>query len=251
METSRQYPDLTLDPIRMGLTVVQQLVDSLAVEVKRPLATIVTSAQAGMLWLERPDLDGQRLNRLVDTILRSASQATAMIERYRSVTDIREAVPGLFDMNDIVREAVLDLTQDVSANRVGVIEFLAPDLPHVRGYDRHFRLILSNLLANSIQALATSETKQRRIEVATQVDSAGVSVEVRDNGGGFGGHHGFAFEALYSTKPAALGMGLTICRTILTIYGGTIEAGDNADGGGWVRFTIPAYVAVQAASEAA
>lgn len=221
------------------LSSVRKLVDSIAQEVKRPLATIVTSADTSMRWLDRSDPHLAKIRQLTARISECARQATEVIDRFREAAQAPESGRARLCINDVIRRVSDVLGESVAAVGIVLHERFAGSLPQVSGHEAQLRDLLSSIIANSVEALSDHDG-DRTITIATQAAGDEVCVEVRDSGPGFTGDHDFAFEGLFTTKPGRLGLGLTICRTIIAIHGGSITAGNGDEGGAVVQFRLPA-----------
>jgi signal transduction histidine kinase len=225
------------------VTTLGQMSASIAHEVNQPLAAIGTSAAAGLRWLTRevPELDEARacLNHIVE----EANRASEVI---RSVRDLaRRADPKVMplDINKVIDEAVALVKQEALSHRVTLQLQLAPELPLVRGDRIQLQQVITNLAINGVQAMATVADRARVLTVRTeQRESDQVLVAVRDVGIGTE-PEGMErlFGALYTTKPDGMGMGLSICRSIVEAHGGRVWASRNTGSGMTFQFTVSVY----------
>lgn len=214
-----------------------QLIESLATEVMRPLATIATAAESSLRWIERDPSDAARQARISATISRSALQAAHMVGRYRELALASISGVSDHDINEILLEAAEDYRASLVHGGIRFLDNLGANLPKVRGCRAQLRMVAANLLRNAVEALA-DHAGARHIRLSSGLHAGMVFVEITDSGPGFGGHQDFAFEGMYTTRPASLGMGLTVCRVIMILHDGRIHAGDLPQGGGWVRFAL-------------
>jgi C4-dicarboxylate-specific signal transduction histidine kinase len=216
---------------------------SIAHEVNQPLAAVVNAAAACRRWLDggTPNLDEARS--AVDWIVNEGNRASEVIRRVRALankTDI-EKVP--LDVNDVVREAVALVQRDFISYRVSLRMELAPALPIILGDRVQLQQVIINLLMNGLEAMQSvtdrpcelvigSYPNETRQVLVTVTDSgAGISVENADR----------LFNAFFTTKSSGMGMGLSICRSIIEAHGGRISAANNVGPGARFQFTLPLH----------
>jgi len=217
-----------------------QLAASIAHEVNQPIAATVTNAQAATRWLNlpRPDLDevGFALTRIV----KDANRAADVLGRIRQL--IRKAPRGkeLVDINAAIREVVELTGGEARKSRARVETQLAHDLPLIEGERVALQQVLLNLIVNAIEAMLGVDG-ERHVLIATRCTADGcVLVTVRDSGPGFGSlNPDSIFAPFYTTKSTGLGMGLSICRSIIEAHGGRLWASENAPHGAVIQFTVP------------
>ena len=152
----------------------------------------------------------------------------------------RESAREAIDLDEVVRET-LALFEGLAARRgIPLRVFLAGDLPKVTADRVEIEQVLLNLLQNAVDAMIDHEGREAGITVRTSLDGAAVKVAVRDHGPGLTPEtEAHLFETFFTTKPQGLGLGLSICRTIVESHGGRLWAANNADGGLTMRFTLP------------
>jgi len=144
--------------------------------------------------------------------------------------------------HDAVLE-VIALTRTEAANdSVSVRRQLAEALPHVQGDRVQLQQVLLNLIINAIEAMRDVGKEERELLISTRNEPAGVSVEVRDSGPGFApAALDRVFEAFYTTKSSGLGLGLSICQSIIEAHDGKFWANPNVPRGAIFRFIVPAH----------
>jgi C4-dicarboxylate-specific signal transduction histidine kinase len=218
-----------------------QLSASIAHEVKQPIATTATNAAAALRWLgaQPPNLEEARqaLGRIVET----SHRAGDVVDRIRAL--IKKAPPrkDRLDINDAIRE-VVELTRG-EAVRTGVSAqtHLADGLPPIHGDRVQLQQVILNLIVNAVEAMSGVEAGARELLISTgKVEPDGVLVAVRDTGPGLtpATFHRL-FDAFYTTKPSGLGMGLSICRSIIEAHGGRLWAEANEPRGAVFQFLTP------------
>jgi signal transduction histidine kinase len=225
------------------VTALGQMSASIVHEVNQPLAAIVTSAAAGLRWLNREVPDVEEARDCVSHIIEEASRAGEVI---RSVRDLaRRADPELIllDINEVVDEAVALVKPEALRHWVTVQLQLAAGLPLVRGDRIQLQQVIINLATNGVQAMATVTDRARVLTIRTeQHESDQVLVAVQDVGIGTE-PEGLdrLFSAFYTTKPDGMGIGLSICRSIVEAHGGWVWASRNTGSGMTFQFTISAH----------
>ena len=224
------------------VTALGELTASIAHEVNQPLAAIVTNGDAGLRWLNRevPQLDEVRsaIERMID----SATHAGEVIARLRALSRKSTSEKIRLDINEVVDEVLALIRREISVHQVWVRLDLASSLPSVFGDRVQLQQVILNLLVNSIQAMALVDDRRRELLIRSRVhNSEQVLVEVRDSGIGIDPEHvGQLFIAFFTTKADGMGMGLSICRSIIEAHGGRIWASPNAGPGTIFQFTLPA-----------
>lgn len=228
-----------------------ELTASIAHEVNQPLAAIVTNGEASLRWLNRaqPDLDEARA--AINRMIADGQRASGIIARIRAMSIKTAPDPALHDPNTLVSDASLLVQREIETHDVKLILDLAAGLPPVTADLVQVQQVVMNLLVNAIQAMTACEACQevgRRLTVRTRPDAeiAGVRVEVEDAGPGIEpGKAEQLFNAFFTTKATGMGMGLSICKSIIEAHGGTIWARNKPTGRGAVfGFTLPEAAAL-------
>jgi signal transduction histidine kinase/GAF domain-containing protein len=243
-ESERRYREMQMELAHGNrLATMGQLTASVAHEVNQPIAATVTNAQAALRWLTRrpPDLEeaGQALARIV----RDGSRAGDVIGRIRGL--IKKASPRKdpLEINNAIRE-VIELTHsEALKNGVSVRTDLADGLPLIDGDRVQLQQVVLNLILNAVQAVGTVPEGAREVLITTShAEPSGVLVGVKDSGPGLApASLERVFEPFYTTKPGGLGMGLSICRSIIEAHGGRLWAEANVPCGAIFYFTGPAH----------
>jgi PAS domain S-box-containing protein len=218
-----------------------QLSASIAHEVNQPIGAAVTNAHAALRWLRATPPNLEEVHHALSRIVANGNRATDVLGRIRAF--IKKAPPrkDSLDVNQAVLE-VVDLTRsEAKKNKVAVQTQLADGLPVVQADRVQLQQVLLNLIINAIEAMSTSDAGSRRLLISSAAsESDEVSVEVQDSGPGFPeASAGQLFQAFYTTKPAGLGMGLSICRSILEAHGGQLRATPGDPTGAIFTFTLP------------
>src|SRR5712675_2306276 len=225
------------------VTTLGELTASIAHEVNQPLAAVVNAAAACRRWLDRgtPDLDEAR--RAVEWITKEANRASEVILRVRALankTDI-EKVP--LDINDVVREVVALVQRELLSHRVSLRMELAPALPMILGDRVQLQQVIINLVMNGIEAMQSVTDRPRELVIQSgQDETHRVLVTVTDTGVGISANNADRlFNAFFTTKSSGMGMGLSICRSIIEAHGGRMSAANNVGPGARFQFTLPLH----------
>lgn len=218
-----------------------ELSGSIAHELNQPLAAILSNAQAAQRFLAVDVVDLQELREILKDIVEDDQRAGEIIRRLRNLFKKGEADHQHVDVNSLVMDAVRVVGSDLANNNILLHTELASDLPVVQGDRVQLLQVLTNLVLNASDALDHLVSQNRRITIlSARTKDAGVQVTVMDRGSGIAPDQiEKIFEPFFTTKQHGLGLGLSICRTIITSHGGKLWAANNADGGATFHFTLP------------
>jgi PAS domain S-box-containing protein len=222
------------------LTTMGELAASLAHEINQPLAAIVTNGSAGLRWLNQgqPDLDEARA--ALSRIVRDGARAADVIRGLRALAKKTGPELAKLDINETILE-VLALTRS-EMQRHGVVlhtDLFTGDWPVFA--DRvQLQQVLMNLILNGIEAMRAVAGHQRVLAISSEpAGPDGVLVAVADTGPGLDpATADRIFEPFFTTKPQGMGMGLSICRSIITAHGGQLWASPGVPCGAVFRFTV-------------
>jgi PAS domain S-box-containing protein len=242
-ENERRYGEVQMQLAHANrLATMGQLTASIAHEVNQPITAAVTNAHAGLRWLlaQPPELTEAR--RALERIVKDGNRAGDVIARIREI--IKKAPPrsDRLKLNEAIQE-IIDLTR-AEAGKTGVLvgTDLARDLPPIRGDRVKLQQVILNLIVNAFEAMSGISEGPRELLISSEkVESGDALVSVRDSGPGLAPATGERlFDSFYTTKPGGLGLGLSICRSIIEAHGGRMWAGANAPRGAVFQFTLPA-----------
>ena len=228
------------------LTTMSALSASIAHEVTQPLAAIVTNGDACLRLLESDSPNLAETREAVTSIIRDARRAADVVARVRALLKKSDVKRTTLDLGQLIRDVLALLQPSVATHRIVVRMSLSDDLPPVRGDRIQLQQVLLNLLTNAIEALRGVADRRRDLVISTRRHDmgpdAGVVVSLEDSGVGFDRVNvNQLFEALYTTKPTGLGMGLSISRSIILDHGGRLWATPNASCGASFQFFLPAW----------
>jgi PAS domain S-box-containing protein len=224
------------------LSMMGELAASLAHEVNQPIGSARNNARAALNFLYRSPPDLGEVREALNCIVGDADRAGGIIDRIKD--HIKKAPPrnDHFDLNQAIEE-VIGLAQNAIAEKeVSVQTRLASGLPPVLGDRVQLQQVVLNLMLNAVEAMSSVEPGERELLISTEQSQAnGTIVAVRDSGPGIDTKDlERVFEAFYTTKSSGVGMGLSICRSIIEAHGGRLWAIPCEPQGALFQFTIPA-----------
>jgi PAS domain S-box-containing protein len=225
------------------LTALGQLTASITHEVNQPLGALVAEAEACLRWLDHgtPNLDEARQN--VQRIINNGHRASEVIRRVRALSKKTDPQMAPLDINSVVSEVIALVQRELVGHRVTLRLELAPALPVVLADRIQLQQVLINLVMNGIEAMQAVTDRQRELAIQSLQDDADhVLVAVKDSGVGISAESAEQlFNAFFTTKPGGMGMGLSICRSIIEAHRGRLSASDNAGPGATFQFSLPAH----------
>jgi PAS domain S-box-containing protein len=242
-ENEQRYREAQLELAHVTrVTTLGELTASIAHEVNQPLAAVVANAQACLLWLDRdtPDLDGAR--RSVEWIIDDGNRASEVIRRVRALAKKTDSEKVALDVNDVVRETIPLVKRELISHQVLLRMELAPTLPMILGDPVQLQQVIINLVMNGIESMQSVTDRPRELVVRSRQDETQqVLVSVADCGAGISAENADRlFTAFFTTKSSGMGMGLSICRSIIAAHGGRLWATTCEPRGALFQFTIPA-----------
>jgi signal transduction histidine kinase len=212
---------------------------SLAHELNQPLHAIMMNAETGLTLLDGDADEPDELRAILSDIVQDNVRASAVISRIRPLLRKGESEQTLLEVNDLVREVVSLLDIDARSREVSLRLRLDHGGAIVRGDRVQLQQVLLNLVLNGIEAMAATPAREREILVQTAVVGDRAEVRVEDNGPGIPRERvDHVFEPFYTTKPAGLGMGLSIAASLIQAHGGNLRASNGA-GGAVFTFDLP------------
>ena len=229
------------------VTTLGELAASIAHEVNQPLAAIVINGEVGLRWLDREVPDLAEVREALGGMISNGRRASEIIQRLRALSRKTETQKVALDINDAISEVIPLVQQEVLSHRVSLRLDLAPTLPAVLGDRVQLQQVIINLIVNGMEAMAPVTDRPRELVVRSQLDDSGqVLVAVEDSGVGIDPENAKQlFNAFFTTKPSGMGMGLSICRSIIENHGGRLWASRNAGPGATFQFTLPSHQEVR------
>ena len=218
-----------------------ELSGSLAHELSQPLTAILSNAQAAQNFLARDPIDLPEVREIIADIVADDKRASEVISRLRLLLKKGETQHQPLRVNEIVREVLKLVGSDLVNQGVTAHTGLSRDLPLVRGDRVQFQQVLLNLIMNACDAMTGVGHDGRRLMITTDLAGDGaVHISVADGGTGIAPEMlEQIFEPFHTTKTHGLGLGLAVCRTIVTAHGGKLWATNNPERGATFHFTLP------------
>jgi PAS domain S-box-containing protein len=242
-ESERRYSEMQMELVHANrVTTIGHLSASIAHEVNQPIGATLNNASAALHWLSKEPADLEKARQALNRIFANGNRASEVIGRMRALFKKAPLRTEDVDINGAILE-VIGLTRgEVMKNGISVQSHLVEGLPLIQGDRVQLQQVIMNLIINAVEALSSVREGSRELVITTgkgELDD--VLVVVRDSGPGLSSA-GLEriFEAFYTTKPGGLGMGLSICRTIIEAHGGRLWVTAAQPQGATFQFTRPA-----------
>jgi C4-dicarboxylate-specific signal transduction histidine kinase len=219
-----------------------QLTASIAHEIRQPIATARNNAAAALRFLDKSPPDLAEVREALACIVKDADRTSDVVDRIGSL--VKKAPPRkeVVDLNATILEVTALIHSEAVKTGVTVATQLADDSPPIRCDRVQLQQVMLNLIVNAIQSMSGVEDDNRELHISTaSMEPEGVCVAVRDTGPGLRPESlPRVFEPFYTTKPDGMGMGLSICRSIVEAHGGRLWATSCEPRGALFQFTVPA-----------
>jgi hypothetical protein len=224
------------------VSIMGELAASLTHEITQPIASARNNARAAQNFLDIQPPDLSEVREALSCVVDDTDRAGGIIDRIRD--HMKKAPPrkAQFDLNEAINEIIVLGRSAIIKNRVWVQTRLSEGLFPIHGDRVQLQQVVLNLLLNAVEAMGSVEAKPRDLLISTERNGTGVLVAVHDSGPGIDPSHlEHVFDAFYTTKPGGMGMGLSICRSIIEAHGGRLWAEANKPRGAIFQFTLPAF----------
>lgn len=223
------------------ITTLGEMAASIAHEVNQPLAAIVNNANACRRWMRAEPDNAEKIGASIDNIVDDANRASAIVNRVRALATRAESKRFRIEINHVVQDVLALMHVRLHESRIAVRTDLADGLPLIFGDGIQLQQVVLNLVANAMDAINTATAGEREIHIqSSKSNTRDVTIRIADTGIGLDPEvTSHLFEAFYSTKPHGMGMGLSICRSIIEAHGGYIGAEPNEPHGSTFYFTLP------------
>ncbi len=225
------------------VTALGELAASIAHEVSQPLAAIVTNAAACLRWLDRETPNLEEARGTVRSIINDGSRAGEVIQRVRALVNKTAGQKAPLHLNEVVDEVITLVQHELFSHRVLLRLELAPALPLVLADRIQLQQVILNLIINGIEAMQAVTDRPRELVIRTHQDeTCQILVTVKDCGIGIAADNADRlFDAFFTTKSSGMGMGLSICRSIVDGHAGRLSASGNIGPGATFQFTLPLH----------
>jgi C4-dicarboxylate-specific signal transduction histidine kinase len=232
------------------LTTMHEVTASIAHEVNQPLAAIVANGNAALRWLRRTPPDVAEAAENVNQIISDGHRASRIVASIRGMFNKDERAKVSLDVNEIIQEVVELLHGELNGRRVSVRTELSRDLPQISADRVQLQQVILNLVMNAGEAMTTTPDGARALNINSKLGQPDeVIIAVEDSGPGIDPKDADRiFDAFFTTKPQGMGMGLSICRSIVESHGGRLSASARRPHGSIFYVTLPSAAALIARS---
>lgn len=238
--TSQAVRDLQTRMSRAAqFAAVGELAGSIAHEVNQPLAAVVANGHACLRWLAASPPNVAKAVEAADRIVKDGKDAGEVVRRVRSLFKRVALQKVPLDTNEIIREVLRLLDSYPARKRVAIDLVLDPELPPVVADRVQLQQLVLNLMLNALEALEPVSGRVKQLSIKSKAEAQQIMVQISDNGVGID-DLAAAFEPFVTTKPEGMGMGLAICRSIVSAHDGRLSAEHNAGFGATFTVTLPA-----------
>ncbi len=208
------------------LTTMGELAASIAHEVNQPLAAIVTHGSAARRWLAQTPPNLEETRDSLEDIIKEGNRAGKVIARIQALLKHRKPEYVEIDINEAIGEVLALAVGSLRSRSVAVQTILPADLPLALGDRVQLQQVIMNLIMNGADAMGSVTDRPRVLQIGSKVDGEdSIQVTIRDSGTGIEeAIRNRIFDPLFTTKPTGMGMGLSICRSIIEAHGGQLWA---------------------------
>jgi signal transduction histidine kinase len=223
------------------VTTMGELAASIAHEINQPIAAAAISVDIALHLLSAEPPDLEEVRETLGCIVKDCKRASDVMDRMRALVKKTPPHKDALEINEMIREVIALTRGEAVKNGVTVATQLAEGLAVIQGDRVQLQQVVLNLIINAVQAMSGIEERKRELVISTrQPNEGGVLVAVMDSGPGLNPESlDHVFDAFYTTKTGGMGMGLSICRSIVEAHGGRVWASPTAGPGATVQFTLP------------
>ncbi len=251
-ENDRRYHEMQIELAHANrVATVGQLTASIAHEVIQPIAATVTNAETALRFLGRGSSHLKEVEEALTSIVEDGVRAAEVVKRIRALMKKTPPRKDRLEVNQVILE-IIELTRGAAVKHgVSILTELADPLPAVEADRVQLQQVLLNLIVNALEAMSADNEGPKELLISTgKVEPSGALVAVQDSGPGLEpAMLERVFESFYTTKPTGLGLGLSICRSIIEAHGGRLWASANQSRGATFQFTLPGDANIPSGSE--
>ena len=219
---------------------------SIAHEIKQPLAAMMANANAGLRWLKRSDPTGvQEAQSNLDQIVKAGHQLSEVIDSIRAMFGKESAEKNRVNIRLLVSNVLALARGELESHQIVLHNEMPDELPDVMAARVQLQQVILNLVMNAIEAMSSVTGRERRLRITSALDqSTSVTIIVEDTGTGIDpAHRDRIFDPFFTTKPRGMGLGLSICRSIIEAHGGKLLASPQNPFGSSFKLSLPVSAA--------
>jgi len=224
----------------MRVSVLGELSGAIAHELNQPLTAILSNAQAAQHLLAQETPNINEIGATLADIVKEDTRASEVVQRLQGALKKGEIKTEPINVNKLVRSTVRLLHSELTDRKIKVELALTDGQPTTLGDPVQLQQLLLNVFMNAMEAMASVKSTRRLIAVSTHAAATGVELIIADRGRGIAAHEkNVLLQPFFTTKERGLGLGLSICSTIVASHGGEFSLTSNADGGATVIIRLP------------
>ena len=219
-----------------------ELTASIAHEIRQPLAAIVTQGGAGLNWLKHKSPNLDEVRHALQNIVSDGHRADAVISNIRAMFRHESTPRVLVDVNELVQQVLTLVTHKIGSNNIALeTDFAQNTIPYVQADPVQLQQVILNLIMNAVEAMDSSQDRARLLRLRTEIDPAdNVLITISDTGPGIDPKMvDKIFEAFVTTKPGGMGMGLSVCKSIIEAHEGRLTATPGQPYGAVFQICLP------------
>jgi C4-dicarboxylate-specific signal transduction histidine kinase len=222
------------------VSMLGQMSASIAHQLNQPLSAILANAEAAQQMLRQDPVDLEEVKQICDDIVSQDQRAAAVIRRLGALFKRGEIQIQRVDLNALLSEVLELLHTNLVTDRITVATEMAESLPSFNGDKVQLQQVLLNLITNAVDAMRDTPVVMRRLIIGTDSTDEEIRLRVTDHGAGIASEDlQNIFEPFWSAKPAGMGIGLSICQSIVVAHHGTLTVANNPDGGATFFLAFP------------
>jgi C4-dicarboxylate-specific signal transduction histidine kinase len=241
-ENDRRYREMKMELAHANrVATMGQLTASIAHEVIQPIAATVTNAETALSWLRLGSSHLEEVQQALTSIVEDGIRAAEVVKGIRALMKKAPPRKDRLEVNGVILEIIELARGEAVKHGVSILTELADPSPLVEADRVQLQQVLLNLIVNALDAMGAANEGPRQLLISTgRVETSGVLVAVQDSGPGLeAAMLERVFESFYTTKPTGLGLGLSICRSIIEAHGGRLWASTNQGRGATFQFSLP------------
>ena len=232
----------------MRQSVLGELSGTIAHELNQPLTAILSNAETAQDLLGRKTIDLEKIQEIVADIIEEDNRAGEVISRIRKLLRKGKSASEPIDLNQLVESTLRLLHGEIVRRKISLDVELAANLPTIFGDPVQLQQVLLNVIINAMEAMSSKAPSQRAINITTRANAKQVEAVIVDSGQGIAAEdQSQLFQPFFTTKEQGLGLGLSLCSTIVKSHGGKLSIENNAGGGATVVIALPSQETLVAA----